>query len=272
MYTQGIFAPSMVVKRAYRWFDGFIGGFAFGEGHVAHMASVKERHSRTVARICRELSHELGWRDDQRVAAEILGLVHDVGRFPQVARYSTFADMASVDHGEAGACICSEQGVLHALVPALRSAVMTGVRYHNKHLVPLVINRISRPFVQLIRDADKLDIFRVIVDSYHEGTLAETLDAGLSIPQNGSPHPGAVEDILAHRTVAHSHIASRVDFILMQLSWVYDFTFEPALRRLHASGHLDTIEALLPNDPEVRGLARGVLDDFEARFKKRARA
>ena len=46
---------------------------------------------------------------------------------------------------------------------------------------------------------------------------------------------------MSRRTVASEHIRTSEDFLLMQLSWVFDINFVPTLRRIAAHGYLERL-------------------------------
>lgn len=48
--------------------------------------------------------------------AELIGLLHDIGRFEQVRLYHTFVDKDSINHGEYGAKILFEDGLIRKFI------------------------------------------------------------------------------------------------------------------------------------------------------------
>lgn len=78
-----------------KWFDAYVQTFACNNGALHPLLQLKADHSKRVARDAERLAYDLDWSPAARNAAEALGLLHDVGRFPQFAEYKTFSDSVS---------------------------------------------------------------------------------------------------------------------------------------------------------------------------------
>src|SRR5512140_2415439 len=74
--------------------------------------------------------------DNETMLAESVALFHDVGRFPQYAKYKTFRDSISVNHGLLGAETLVENRVLQNLSEDEQELVIESVKFHNAFSVP----------------------------------------------------------------------------------------------------------------------------------------
>ena len=121
----------------------------------------------------REQARELRLPEHLVELATVAGLCHDVGRFPQYRRYRTFRDGISANHGRLGVEALTRYGGLDWLPPADRHLVRLAVAVHNRKLLPPAVaarQDAAGTLVRIVRDADKLDIVRVIVDYFrHPG-------------------------------------------------------------------------------------------------------
>ena len=104
------------------WFDAYVQTFTGDNGNLHPLLRLKADHSKGVAEEAESLARDLGWRTAETNAAKALGLLHDVGRFPQFAEYKTFSDAVSVDHGQYGRAVVAEAGLLDS--PARDSTVL----------------------------------------------------------------------------------------------------------------------------------------------------
>ncbi len=79
-----------------RWFETFTNRF-FGDDACinAHLRLKQEHTRRTCAEIL-ALAEHLALDERQKNVAEVVALLHDVGRFPQFAEYRTFNDARSI--------------------------------------------------------------------------------------------------------------------------------------------------------------------------------
>lgn len=129
----------------------------------------KVDHTLRVAGNCERIARSLEL-DEERVSfAWFLGLLHDIGRFEQVRRYGTFVDSVSVDHAEFGADLLFREGLIGSfcggnLPEEWKALLETAIRQHNKLTLPDGLDGQTRCFCDLIRDADKVDIFRVVTE------------------------------------------------------------------------------------------------------------
>ena len=70
---------------------------------------LKVEHIERVSQIAKKLATKLELNKEDVALAELIGLLHDIGRFEQIKRYNTFNDKKSVNHGEFGVHILFNQ-------------------------------------------------------------------------------------------------------------------------------------------------------------------
>lgn len=88
-------------------------------------------HTTTVADTCFLIACKLELNENDRNLAYLTGILHDIGRFEQWKRFSTYNDKVSVDHGELSYEL-SKQFDLSMLSEEDRETVRLAVRYHTK--------------------------------------------------------------------------------------------------------------------------------------------
>jgi putative nucleotidyltransferase with HDIG domain len=253
-----------------KWFTAYVHSFKTQnvdwEGNIA----LKEVHT---LRVCQEILHigrALGLSASDLRLAETIALFHDIGRFEQYARYQTFVDRKSVNHAELGVKILRENDVLGKLSEATRDLVLRAISYHNRVAVPAdaAANPHCLFFSRLIRDADKLDIWRVVTDYYGRQDRKRNKALELELPDTPVISPRVAEDLLAGRIVDSRHLRSLNDFKLLQAGWVYDLNFLPTFQRLHQKAYLDIIKKVLPESAQVEQIFSAINAHLEAGCKK----
>ena len=80
------------LKKFRAWFDGYTAGFYGDDEHVNANLKLKEQHSRRTCKQMLYLAKELSLADNQRRLAEVIALLHDIGRFEQFVKYGTYND------------------------------------------------------------------------------------------------------------------------------------------------------------------------------------
>ena len=148
------------------WYAGFMAGFAEA-GALPPPLVLKELHSRNVAADAALIAAGEGAGEDGVTLARAAGLLHDAGRFTQFRKFRSFRDADTLDHGAEGFNVLAVRlpGVLKNTVE--RESLLTAVRYHNRRNadIPVDLPAGGQGLLRIVRDADKLDIFRIVLDS-----------------------------------------------------------------------------------------------------------
>lgn len=239
-------------QRIRDWFLAFVEGFRRESAPLPSAIAIKLEHTRHVAEIAREIAQDLRWTPDDVRIAEALGWLHDVGRFAQFAEFGHLQDATSVDHGLRGLEIVRESGILASMPDIRRGCLLDGIRHHNARTIPPDTAPASLPFLKLIRDADKLDIFRVVLAGIARDGFRELAPLWPKLALDGPVNPRLQDEIRTHRHGDVAHVHSLADFLLLEASWIYDLHYAPARARVRRDGILDAIAAHLPDDPATR--------------------
>ena len=82
------------------WSDKYIRTFLYSNTETRDFLLPKMQHAVEVGLEARRIAISLDLSDDKISLAEAVGLLHDIGRFEQYARYKTFLDYRSINHVE----------------------------------------------------------------------------------------------------------------------------------------------------------------------------
>ena len=238
-------------KKIACWFKDYAAAFAGKSGRLAPMLQLKLDHSRRVSAIAAGIASELGFAPNDVRAARMLGLLHDVARFSQFERHRTFRDELSFNHGTRGAAIMKKCTALSACSPADIRRIIAGIRHHNRACLPARLPAPELEFVKIARDADKMDIFYVLYDTWKSGALRRSPEIALMVNLDGGINPGALAELRRSSRVSVASIRSLADFFLLQLSWVYDLNFRPSYRLLARRAVIDRLAEVLPSTPAI---------------------
>ena len=158
--------------------------------HTYRVAQLSERIAKTLIKE-HNIDFEFSW---------FLGLLHDIGRFEQVTRYGTFKDALSVDHAELGADILFHDGLFETFISIEESGLTTeefqtgkeiaetAIRLHNKLTLPENLNPKIKTYSRILRDADKVDIFRVLTEPPYDNRNLKGLYARNELMQCVKEH------------------------------------------------------------------------------------
>ena len=158
-------------NNAVQAFKDYTKNFDISNAGVA----LKISHTFRVAELAEKIALSIQDKNINPKFAWLLGLLHDVGRFEQVTKFGTFKDAFSVDHAELGADILFNEGLIEkfsseaeGLEDDWKNLAEITIRLHNKLKVPDGLPKKTKIYADILRDADKTDIFRVATEPPYE--------------------------------------------------------------------------------------------------------
>ena len=222
---------------------------------------LKEVHTHRVSDAAVAIATELECNGTGLLLAETIGLLHDVGRFPQYREFRTFRDAESVNHAARSVRVIAEEGILATLPPEEQRLIIRSVALHNVYRMPEFLDERESFFLRLLRDADKLDIWRVFLEYYALPEEERASAVGLGFPDHPDCSPEILDAITEGEMINLVNVKSLNDFKLLQLSWIFDLNFAPTRRKFRERGYLEAFAAALPTDRGVRN-ALAVIESY----------
>jgi len=242
-----------------QWFDSYVRTYDDIDEDGIKNIHLKVEHTRKVCEVMEILSSGEGLSPEEARIAAATALLHDVGRFPQYRRWRTFRDSDSDNHARLSVEVMRSEGILDGLSPAERLLIEEAVRFHNLLEIPARLKSATALFLKLIRDADKLDIWRVFLDFFHQPPEKRASAAGLGFRDLPEVSAACIERLLSGQIVHLDTVRTLNDFILLQISWVYDLNFPTSYRLLKERGYIEALAASLPLDATInRGVQRAL--------------
>jgi putative nucleotidyltransferase with HDIG domain len=234
------------------WFESYVRRFYSGNEDHDRNIRLKEEHTTRVCDNMNELTESLELPLPDRHLAEAIALFHDIGRFEQYRRYRTFLDRVSENHARLGLRVMAESRIHSRINPDEKRILFRSVAFHNAAVLPSRESPRSLLFMRLIRDADKLDIWRVVTDYYREKEHHPNTTIELGLPDTPECSPNVLRSIRNETFASISDVRTLNDFKLLQISWVFDLNFPRSFRLLSERNYLPSIGSVLPSDPEVQ--------------------
>lgn len=214
---------------------------------------LKIDHTYRVAGLCQRIAESLGLSEPDVDIAWLLGMLHDIGRFEQIRRFGTFNDVQSVDYAEFGADLLLKEGLIRKFAEGYyeecelaRSGneeaeqiiknnehhnkdtglLEMAIRQHNKYRVKEDLTERQRMFCDILRDADKVDIFKVNADIPMEIIYDVTTEE----LKNGVITKEVLESFYKKETVLKSVRRSAVDHIVGHISLLFELVYKESYR------------------------------------------
>ena len=235
------------------WFDRYVEPFLDTDAEGAQNIQLKIEHTRKVCEVMAQLSAGECLSENDSYIASTVALLHDVGRFTQYRRWRTFRDSDSDNHARLAIDVMRDEQVLKGINPAEQLLIEEAVRFHNVLEPPATVKSPTRRFINLIRDADKLDIWRIFVELLAQPPEKRASAATLGLPDLPGTVSGSCIVALNSGTVVRLDTTTCFnDFKLLQISWVYDLTSATSRRILLERGYIEELAATLPDRPDIR--------------------
>lgn len=244
------------LARYKEWFRGYVKSFSEMEGEDKNML-LKEKHTLNVVTDIAIIAEREGLSREDVILAESIALFHDVGRFPQYKKFRTFRDAISVNHAELSAQVIAGNGMLDPLNNSEREILLDAVKYHNTFQLPRLEDPRKLMFLKLIRDADKLDIWRVFIEFYGQEDEDRASAVGLGL-KTGNCSSDLLPVIFEDRIISLSRIKTLEDYMLLQLSWVFGVNFRATFRLIIERKIISRILAYLPQTEKVEQAVRHI--------------
>ena len=209
---------------------------------------LKIDHTHRVAALCERIAD--GIADSS--LAWLCGMLHDIGRFEQIRRYGTFVDAVSVDHATLGADLLFREGLLERFTPELpaeiRRILETAIRHHSAYRLPEGLTDAEMTCCHILRDADKIDIFRVNCETPLEDIYNVTTE-----DLRASAVSEAVKDCFRNRTaVLRSLKSTPADYVVAHLCLVFELVYPVSREIAREQGYVDRMLAFHSDNEDTR--------------------
>jgi hypothetical protein len=257
------------LEKLESWFDDYVAKFYGDDDYVNANLKLKEEHSRRTCDEMLYLAGQLGLDANQKRLAEAIALLHDVGRFEQFVRYQTYNDPRSVDHCRLSLEVLTDAQVLEPLQESETELIARAIEYHGRKELPEDLDEEVLLFSKLIRDADKLDVFYVVLSNYRQyRENPEQFLLEVELPDEPGYSSEVVQDILRGRRIDHGRLRTLNDMKLLQLGWVYDVNFIVTLKRIKQCRYLEMIAELLPDTKDIDKVRKSIFRYVDARIRR----
>ena len=244
-----------LLMRMHSWMSAYMKSFYTDDEEVQRGILLKEKHTGYVTSNCVELAKFLNLSNHDVELAEIIGLFHDVGRFYQYQKYKTFNDAQSEDHANLALKVIEGLEFFNELSIDDYELVKFAIKNHNKKVIEPSDDDRKIFFAKLIRDADKLDIYRVLEPYFAQ----ENADKMPNFITGRSPDisPDFVERFVRGEQTDYNLIRTNGDRKIVRLMWIYDVNFKWTMEKILERGYIDKIVENLPmNEKIAEGVRR----------------
>lgn len=183
-------------------------------------------HTVKVSENAKTLATNMGLSQEDIDLAELIGYLHDLGRFEELKQFKGF-NSAGNDHAMYASKILFDDNQIRDFIEdnSYDNIIKKAIENHNKFVIEDGLNDRELLHAKLIRDADKLDNFRVCMEESIEtrfpgkfSTIEEFNESLIS--------DKVYDSILKNECVDIHDRVYPLDYWLCVLAFIFDLTFK----------------------------------------------
>lgn len=246
MYNHSIYIES---------FKKYASTFYCEDNFINENIDLKINHTLRVCEIMNRLTVSLNLDEKNKFLSFLIALYHDLGRFKQMATFRTFSDKKSENHALLSVKELEETKFIDFLDYEDKQIVFQSIVNHNKFKIDM--DNLSTDmvlFCKLIRDADKLDIFKVITDYYLVRYEKSNEAIELHFIEEGEISEHIIEDIFNKRLSNNLYIKNAFDMRLLRIGWVFDLNFPCSYLIFKENNYLEKSISALPKSELISNI------------------
>jgi HD superfamily phosphohydrolase YqeK len=247
---------------AKKQFDDFLNGFDRENEKV----KLKIVHTYGVVDAAHEIAVRMNLDEEEILLAELIALLHDIGRFEQLRQYDSF-EPTTMDHAAYGVQILfGEQRMIRKFIPEDRfdPIIRHAIARHSDYQLKMTGNQKMDLQAALLRDADKLDNCRVKLEESIEVLLG--LDAKTAGKQKISDP--IWQTCLERKSILSSDRVTKMDYWVSYIAYFFDINFAATARIIQEQAYIDHIIDRIPYDNEDTKKKMDVLREMTSEYMK----
>lgn len=207
-------------------------------------------HTYGVVECSRQITERMGLKKEDQELAQIIALLHDIGRFEQLKRFDSF-EPTTMDHAAFGVQILFDENMIREFVTDHRwdDIIRTAIARHSDFKLDGIKDERELLHARIIRDADKLDNCRVKLEDSVETIL------GVSAKEVGMTKitPEVLEQIMRKESVLSSTRRTKMDYWVSYLAYFFDINFKETMSIIWEKRYVQRIIEKIPYaEPETK--------------------
>lgn len=198
---------------------------------------IKIVHIERVAENSKRIAENLNLSQEDIELAELIGLLHDIGRFEQVRLYHTFVDKDSINHGEYGAKVLFEDGLIRKFIKddKFDRIIKLAIINHNRADIEEGLTEREKLHAKIIRDADKADIFTILI-SGDKKAIWEKADLS-----DDKISDEIYREFVEDKRINYKERKTSADILVSHFNYVYDLNFPETRKIIRDNKYIDKL-------------------------------
>lgn len=196
-------------------------------------------HTYCVVDCAHKIAEGMGLSEEDTELAQVIGLLHDIGRFEQIRQFDSFMP-DTMDHAAYGVqLLFGKKRMIRRFLEeeCYDEIVCKAIEKHSDFKLEGIEDSRVLLHSRLIRDADKLDNCRVKLEESMETLLGvDEVQAG-----KGSISPKVWESCMEHRSILSSDRETVIDHWVSYIAQIFDVNFAVTLSMIKENKYIPRI-------------------------------
>lgn len=222
------------IKKASKAFAEYVKPYDVTNEKIA----LKIKHTYRTVEIAKKIAEDLNITEEESLLAQLISLLHDIGRFEQLRIYDTFCDKDSIDHANLGVKILFEDGIIRNFISetAYDDIIYKAIKNHNKFKIEDGLNSEELLQARIVRDADKTDIFAVFVQDIEQNN--DVLYNYKEIAKQ-TVSPKIMEKFEKYQQVDRNEFTKDIDSYINIISFIFDYNYLTGLKIIQKNHYIE---------------------------------
>lgn len=212
---------------------------------------LKVIHTDGVVRCAAEIAHRMELKEEDCLLAELIALLHDIGRFEQVKVFDSF-EPAAMDHAAYGAdLLFGSRQMIRKFIKedTWDNIIRESIARHSDFSVGTIEDEKTLLHAKLIRDADKLDNCRVKL----EDSIRVLLEMDGTEVGKQRISDNVWNTCLNHESVRSEDRRTKMDYWVSYTAYFFDINFAETYSIIREKDYANRIIDRIPyTDPDTK--------------------
>ena len=204
--------------------------------------ALKITHTYEVLNSAKYIAKKLNLNKEDYDLACLIALLHDIGRFEQLKEYDSYDDTLGMNHAEFGIKLLFEENYIRKFVEEkdFDGIIYKAIENHNKYKVDFN-DFTDREIMhaKIIRDADKLDNFRV----KEKESFVALFEEGMNEDKVGKQDitDKIYKTFENHSLILSSDRVTYMDHWVSFIAFIFDMNYDASLEFIKDKNYIDIL-------------------------------
>ena len=201
---------------------------------------LKIKHTYEVVKKSEYIAINLGIDKENIELAKLIALLHDIGRFEQIKQFGEYNN-EKLEHAEFGVKVLFKDNLIRKFIDDDKydEIIEKAIYNHNKFKIQEGLNEIELLHCKIIRDADKLDNFRVKEKEKLEDMFPKIYNENTINYENISDK--VYEDFIQCKCIMLNDRKTIIDYWVCVIAFMFDLNFDISLKYVKDNNYIDIL-------------------------------